>query len=73
MTADTHASINPQSLLRISQIIGDPKKGIPPLLNVSRSFFFKQVRLGNFPQPVRLTARCSVWKAEDILAIAAGK
>lgn len=73
MSLDVSIPINPQSYLRISQIVGDAKKGIPPLLNVSRSFFFKQVRLGKFPQPVRLTARCSVWKAEDILAIASGK
>lgn len=54
--------------LRLRQIIGDPKATppIPPIIPVSKSTWWKGVRSGLFPKPIKLGDRISVWKAEDI-------
>lgn len=36
---------------------------------VSRSTWLAGVKSGRFPQPVRLTARTTVWRVEDIRAL----
>jgi prophage regulatory protein len=65
--------ITPQNLenvlLREEQIIGNPKKGIAPLLPVSRSAFWAGVKSGRFPQPVRLGARTVAWRGYEIQEI----
>lgn len=55
--------------LRISQIIGAPKAGIPALIPVSKSTWWEGVRSGRFPKPVHLGARITVWRVEDIRAL----
>ncbi|KZK75102.1 MAG: AlpA family transcriptional regulator [Pelodictyon luteolum] len=55
-----------QKFYRIRQIIGDPKKGIPPIIPVSRASWYKAVAEGRFPKPVRLTEKTSAWRAADI-------
>lgn len=55
--------------LRISQIVGNPKRGIPALIPVSKSTFWSGVRSGRYPQPVRtLGERITAWRIEDIRA-----
>lgn len=58
-------------LLRISQICGDRKRGIPPIVPVSRSTWWAGVASGRFPQPVRLGSKLTFWKAADIRALVA--
>ncbi len=36
---------------------------------VSRSTWWAGVRNGRYPKPVRLSARCTAWRAEDIRAL----
>lgn len=36
---------------------------------VSKSTWWAGVRDGRFPRPVKLSARCSAWAAEDIRAL----
>ncbi len=36
---------------------------------VSKSTWWAGVREGRFPRPVKLSARCSAWAAEDIHAL----
>lgn len=36
---------------------------------VSRSTWWSGVRNGRYPKPVRLGARCTAWRAEDIRAL----
>ncbi len=55
--------------LRLNQIIGDPKKGIPAIIPVSKSTWWAGVKTGRFPKPVKLSERCTAWKAEDVLAL----
>jgi len=55
-------------LLRLSQIIGNPKADppIPAIFPVSRSTLWAMVREKRFPQPVHLSRRCVAWKVEDV-------
>lgn len=56
-----------RGLLRLRDIVGDRKQGVPALIPVSKSTWWEGVRTGRFPQPVRsLGARITTWRAEDI-------
>jgi len=59
----------PESLHRLPSIIGDRKKGIPAIIEVSKSTWWAKVATGEFPQPVRIGKRCVAWKASDIAAL----
>lgn len=54
--------------LRINQIVGDPKAGIPALIPVAKSTWWAGVKSGKYPQPIKLSDRVTVWRAEDIKA-----
>lgn len=57
-------------LLRISQICGDRKRGILPIVPVSRSTWWAGVASGRFPAPVRLTgSKMAFWRVADIRAL----
>lgn len=56
-------------LLREEQIIGNPKKGMAPLIPVSRSAFWAGVKSGRFPQPVRLGPRTVAWRGHEVQEI----
>lgn len=58
--------------LRIQQIIGNPKLGIPPLIPVKKSTWWLGVRSGRFPSPLKLGPRTTVWRVEDIRALIEG-
>jgi len=65
----THQHLSEASLLRLPQIVGDKKRGIPPLVPVSRSTWWAGVKDGRFPKPVRIGERCVAWRARDIEAL----
>ncbi len=52
--------------LRLSQIIGNPEKGIPPLIPVKKSTWWAGVKSGRYPQPVKLGPRVTAWRVEDL-------
>jgi predicted DNA-binding transcriptional regulator AlpA len=60
--------------LRLSHIIGDPgnpdakppKPPTPALIPVGKSTWWAGVKSGRYPQPVKLSARCTAWRVEDI-------
>ncbi|RVG23659.1 AlpA family phage regulatory protein [Sinorhizobium meliloti] len=52
--------------VRLSQILA-PEGPIP----VSRSLFLQKVRDKEWPQPVRISARVTCWRAQDIRALVA--
>jgi len=54
------------AFLRIWQIVGDKKRNIQPLIPISRSSFLAGVKEGKYPAPVKLSSRCTAWKAADI-------
>ena len=51
-------------LLRLRSILA-PEGPIP----VSRSTWYAGIKDGRFPKPIKLGARVSVWRAEDIQAL----
>ncbi|MHB8769513.1 MAG: helix-turn-helix transcriptional regulator [Syntrophales bacterium] len=54
-------------LFRIGPRGADPP--IPAIIPVSRSTWYNGVKDGRFPQPVRLSTRCTAWRVEDIRAL----
>lgn len=52
--------------LRLPQIIGNPKAGIPPIIPVGKSCWWAGVKAGRFPAPVKLGQRVTAWRVEDI-------
>ncbi|MDR1890229.1 MAG: AlpA family phage regulatory protein [Zoogloeaceae bacterium] len=65
--------LQPDSLYRANQIHGDARKGIPPILPISRATFWDWVKEGRFPQPVMRTGHVTLWRGADILAWLAAK
>jgi len=52
--------------LRIWQIIGDRERGCDPIIPVSRSHWWAGVKAGKYPAPVKLGARTTAWRSDDI-------
>ncbi len=52
--------------LRLQDIIGNPKKGIKGIIPVSRTTWWRGVKKGIYPQPVKISARTTAWRVEDI-------
>ena len=56
--------------LRLSDIVGDPKSTPPKpaIIPVSKSTWWAGVKSGRYPKPVKIGARCTAWKVEDVRA-----
>lgn len=39
-----------------------------PIVGFSDSTLWRRVRAGSFPQPIRLSVRCTAWRVEEIRA-----
>jgi len=54
--------------LRLQQIIGNQKSEppIPAIIPLSKSTWWKGVKDGRFPKPVKLSMRCTAWRVKDI-------
>jgi prophage regulatory protein len=63
-------ALHPEALVRITAIVGDRARGIPPLVPVSRSGWYAGVKDGRFPPPLKLGSRTAVWRLSDVLAVA---
>ena len=61
-------SYDSSALLRIGQIVGDKKNGIPGLFPISRSTWWSGVRSGKFPKPVKIGSM-TFWRYADVLAM----
>lgn len=55
--------------LRLPQIIGDSKRGIPAVIPVSKSTWWEGCKTGKFPKPVKLGPRTTAWNVADIRAL----
>ncbi|HYW75311.1 MAG TPA: AlpA family phage regulatory protein [Gammaproteobacteria bacterium] len=66
-----HYHLPETGYLRLPQIIGNPKAGIPPLIPVSKSTWWQGIKDGRFPKPVKIGPRVTAWRAEDIRALLA--
>jgi len=67
-------NLNNNGFLRLPQILGDPKSDPPiqPLIPISKSTWWQGVRDGRFPKPVKLSKRCTAWRASDIRNLVEG-
>ena len=56
-------------LLRLSQIIGNPKAEppIPAIIPVKKSTWWAGVKDGRFPKPVKISPGVTAWRVEDIV------
>lgn len=57
--------------LRLKQIIGDPKKGVPALIPVCASSWWAGVKSGRYPKPVKLGPHTTAWPVAAIRALSA--
>jgi len=56
-------------LLRLYQIIGDKKRGIPAKIPVSRSSWYNGISAGKYPPGFLLGPKTRVWPESEIEAI----
>lgn len=59
-------SMQEVGLLRVRDIVGDKKKGIPAILPISKASWWNGVRSGKYPKPKKLGPRTTVWTVEEI-------
>lgn len=68
-----HPLLENTALLRLSQIIGRKATrkvtALPALIPVSKTKWWKGVRSGEYPQPVKIGPRCTAWRAVDVYAV----
>jgi predicted DNA-binding transcriptional regulator AlpA len=64
---------NPTRFLRLKQIIGDPKADPPisPILPISKSSWYAGIKSGRYPAGISISPRTTIWRADEVLAIAA--
>ncbi len=57
--------------LRLSQIVGNPRANppIPALIPISKPTWWRGVKEGRYPKPVKLSANTTAWRVEDIRAL----
>ena len=68
----SHNAIPETALLRLSQIIGDKRKGLAPLLPISKSSWWNGIKAGIYPKGRKLSRRTTVWLAADIRKLIEG-
>jgi hypothetical protein len=57
--------------LRLKQILGDPKAGIPPIIPISKSSWWAGIKSGRYPKGVHLSERTTVWTISSIRSLIA--
>jgi predicted DNA-binding transcriptional regulator AlpA len=55
--------------MRLPQIIGSAKRGIPPLIPVSKSTWWSRVKEGKYPAGIKMGYKLTVWRVEDVRAL----
>ena len=63
-------SIKPR-LLRLKHIIGDDQSDPPiaPIIPISKSAWWKGVKDGLYPSPIKLSSNVTVWRSDEIQAL----
>lgn len=46
---------------------------VPDLVPVSRGEWWNGIKAGRYPQPIKLSAKVTCWRAEDIKALVEGR
>ncbi len=58
-----------EGFIRVSQLIGCRRRGIVPILPISRSGMYTAIRDGRIPAPVKLGPKVIAWPSEQIRAM----
>ena len=60
-------SVEPR-LMRLKHIIGYKKADPPikPIIPISKTAWWKGVAEGRYPQPIKLSKKVTVWRADEI-------
>lgn len=69
-------NLGDDALVRLYQILGDSKRGTPPVVPVSKSSWWAGIKSGKYPQPVKLGPRTTAWRVSeirDLIALGAGE
>jgi hypothetical protein len=81
-STSTFEALPDVALIRLSQIVGPLKKpehsgggktshaggAPPPLVPISRSTWWRMVKAGTAPQPIRLSSGITAWRVSEIRA-----
>jgi hypothetical protein len=59
-----------RTYLRVSEIANNRRTGAPGIIPVSAATWWAWVKAGKAPQPIKLSAGCTVWRAADVYAFA---
>jgi prophage regulatory protein len=59
----------PTGYLRLPQILGNRKEGIPALWPVSKSAWWAGIKSGRYPKGIRLGPKTTAWTVEPILTL----
>ncbi|HEY8878645.1 MAG TPA: AlpA family phage regulatory protein [Roseateles sp.] len=72
---DTIESFQLRTRLNVTSAINLPATGfvrqaqlVPHIVPFSAATLWRMVRAGTFPQPVKLSARCTAWRCEEVRA-----
>lgn len=69
METQTRTPFPPGALLRVEQICGNPKKGVPGLIPVSAATWWRWVKNGRVPAGRKLGPQVTAWPIEIVLAV----
>lgn len=56
-------------LYRIAEVIGDKQKGVRGIIPMCRTAWYKGIKDGRYPAPVKLSERSVAWRSTDIDAL----
>lgn len=59
-----------RAYLRVSEIANNRRTRTPGIVPISAATWWAWVKAGKAPQPIRLSAGVTVWRAADVLAFA---
>ncbi|HEY9825082.1 MAG TPA: hypothetical protein V6D19_06520 [Stenomitos sp.] len=52
-------------LLRLSEVCGDPRRGIPRMVPIDRETWRRGVKSGKYPQPIKFGSK-NLWRLSDV-------
>jgi prophage regulatory protein len=61
-----------EGFVRVSQLLGCRRRGIVPILPISRNCLYSWIREGRWPAPQKLGSKVIAWPAEVVREMLAG-
>ncbi len=58
--------------VRVADIVSNRKTGRVGMLSIGKTLWWKGVREGRFPAPIKFSARVTLWRRTDIEALLSG-